>query len=152
MTRISVVMATCNGASYVKHKNQIDSLLNVLSVDDEIIVSDDSSTDATISVVESINDSRIVLLAKSTRLGYQKNFRKCHFIRIRKIHFFSAIGMTYACQKGLLNHWKHYRRMDAYLVMPSSLTIPYSLLITATLLPDVLRGLLLGVCFCGQLQ
>jgi len=80
-------MATCNGASYVK--DQIDSLLNVLSFDDEIIVSDDSSTDSTISVVESINDSRIVLLANSTRLGYQKNFESAISFASGKYIFFS---------------------------------------------------------------
>lgn len=87
MTRISVVMATYNGASYVK--DQIDSLLSVLSFDDEIIVSDDSSTDSTRFVVESIKDSRIVVLAKSTRLGFQKNFERAITFASGKYIFFS---------------------------------------------------------------
>jgi glycosyltransferase involved in cell wall biosynthesis len=50
-------MATYNGEKYVKA--QIESILPQLSDDDEIIVSDDQSTDGTLTVVKEINDSRI---------------------------------------------------------------------------------------------
>ncbi|HEU5291309.1 MAG TPA: glycosyltransferase, partial [Cyclobacteriaceae bacterium] len=43
MTRISVCMATYNGASFIRE--QIESILPQLSDDDEIIFSDDGSTD-----------------------------------------------------------------------------------------------------------
>ena len=42
---ISVCMATYNGERYIKE--QIDSILCQLSEDDELIVSDDHSTDST---------------------------------------------------------------------------------------------------------
>jgi len=55
--RISVCIATCNGAKYIKA--QLTSILNQLGKDDEVIVSDDSSTDDTIEIIRHFNDSRI---------------------------------------------------------------------------------------------
>ena len=43
MGKISVCMATYNGAKYIKE--QLESILCQLSEDDEVIVSDDGSTD-----------------------------------------------------------------------------------------------------------
>jgi glycosyltransferase involved in cell wall biosynthesis len=60
MTRISVCIATYNGGHYIKQ--QIDSILCQLSPADEIIISDDSSTDDTIAIIEGYGDSRILLL------------------------------------------------------------------------------------------
>ncbi len=56
---ISVCMASYNGQRYIN--GQIDSILNQLSDDDELIISDDGSKDSTIAVIKSINDSRIKL-------------------------------------------------------------------------------------------
>lgn len=60
MSKISVCIATYNGALYIKQ--QLDSIRNQLSAFDEIIVSDDSSNDDTISVIESLNDPRITII------------------------------------------------------------------------------------------
>lgn len=57
---ISVCMATYNGARFIKE--QIDSILPQLAPDDELIVSDDGSTDETLQIIESYNDNRIKLL------------------------------------------------------------------------------------------
>lgn len=56
---ISVCIATYNGEKYIK--NQLDSILVQLHENDEIIISDDSSTDKTIEIIKSFNDKRIVL-------------------------------------------------------------------------------------------
>lgn len=56
---ISVCMATFNGAKYIKE--QIDSILKQLSSEDELIISDDTSTDGTVDIIESYQDSRIKL-------------------------------------------------------------------------------------------
>lgn len=54
---ISVCMATYNGSLYLKQ--QVESILCQLTADDEIIISDDGSTDDTLSVLAAFNDRRI---------------------------------------------------------------------------------------------
>ena len=54
---ISVCMATYNGQKYIKE--QIDSILCQLSEDDELVVSDDHSSDKTVDIISSYNDDRI---------------------------------------------------------------------------------------------
>ena len=54
---ISVCMATYNGSRYLKQ--QVESILCQLAADDEIIVSDDGSTDDTLSILADFNDPRI---------------------------------------------------------------------------------------------
>lgn len=53
-------MATYNGEKYIKE--QLESILSQISEYDEVIVSDDSSTDNTIKIIKSFNDSRIIIL------------------------------------------------------------------------------------------
>lgn len=57
---ISVCVATYNGEKYIK--DELYSILCQLSQEDEIIISDDGSTDDTLACVESLNDSRIVVV------------------------------------------------------------------------------------------
>lgn len=54
---ISVCIATHNGAHYIKE--QIGSILCQLEINDEIIISDDGSTDNTIDILLAFNDKRI---------------------------------------------------------------------------------------------
>ena len=57
---ISVCIPTYNGAKYIKA--QLDSILYQLGKNDEVIISDDSSTDNTLQVIENLKDSRIFIL------------------------------------------------------------------------------------------
>lgn len=57
---ISVCIATYNGEKYIKE--QIDSILKQLGCEDEIIISDDDSTDSTLEIIENYNDRRIILV------------------------------------------------------------------------------------------
>lgn len=57
---ISVCIASYNGADYIL--DQLKSILPQLRANDEIIVSDDHSTDGTPDLVRSLNDSRIRLV------------------------------------------------------------------------------------------
>ncbi|MFA6144571.1 MAG: glycosyltransferase family 2 protein [Sulfurimonas sp.] len=52
-------MATYNGEKYIKE--QLDSILLQLGDNDEVIISDDSSTDNTLQIIENFQDSRIHL-------------------------------------------------------------------------------------------
>jgi len=54
---ISVCMAAYNGEKYIKE--QVSSILPQLGENDELIVSDDGSTDGTINILENFNDKRI---------------------------------------------------------------------------------------------
>lgn len=58
---ISVCMATYNGAKYIR--KQIDSIMYQLGKDDELIISDDNSTDDTVKIIQNINDKRIKILS-----------------------------------------------------------------------------------------
>lgn len=69
---ISVCMATYNGEKYIKQ--QMDSILSQLSVDDEIIVSDDGSKDKTIDILRSYHDGRIKIFSNNGRHGFVGNF------------------------------------------------------------------------------
>ncbi|MCX5469847.1 glycosyltransferase family 2 protein [Acinetobacter nematophilus] len=71
-SRISVCLATYNGEKYVRE--QLVSILKQLSPNDEIIVSDDHSTDKTLSVIESLNDPRIRIIINELGKGYSSNF------------------------------------------------------------------------------
>lgn len=70
--KISVCMATYNGEKYIKE--QIESILCQLGDDDELIISDDGSTDDTIKIVNSLSDYRINLIKNNNERGYTKNF------------------------------------------------------------------------------
>jgi glycosyltransferase involved in cell wall biosynthesis len=55
----SVCMATFNGEKYVAR--QLESILEQLAANDEVIVVDDCSTDGTVKAVERLNDPRIAV-------------------------------------------------------------------------------------------
>lgn len=56
---ISVCIPTYNGEKYIQR--QLDSILYQLSLEDEVIISDDSSGDRTLEIIKGLNDSRIIL-------------------------------------------------------------------------------------------
>lgn len=68
---ISVAMATYNGEKFIKE--QIESILNNLNYNDEIIISDDGSRDKTIEIIKDIKDERIKLIGGPQK-GVIKNF------------------------------------------------------------------------------
>lgn len=68
---VSVCLASYNGEKYIKE--QVDSIMSQLEADDELIISDDGSSDKTISIIQSYNDNRIVLL-HNIKHGVNNNF------------------------------------------------------------------------------
>ena len=69
--RCSIVMATYNGEKYIKQ--QIESILKNMSDNDELIISDDGSTDKTIQIINEYKDNRIKLI-EGPRKGVKQNF------------------------------------------------------------------------------
>lgn len=71
--KVSVCMATYNGENFIQE--QLQSILIQLNSIDEVIISDDGSTDNTIDIINSFNDKRIILVFnKSQKKGYTPNF------------------------------------------------------------------------------
>jgi len=70
--KISVCMATYNGEKYIKE--QLVSILSQLKDKDEVIVSDDNSSDGTLAVVKAFNDERIQIYLNTKENGYTRNF------------------------------------------------------------------------------
>lgn len=71
---ISVVMATYNGSNYLRQ--QLLSVLDQLGPQDEVIVVDDLSSDKTIEVILSLNESRIFLQCNQENIGPCRSFAK----------------------------------------------------------------------------
>lgn len=63
---ISVCIPTYNGESYIKE--QIISILQQLDHNDEIIISDDGSTDKTFEIISALNDPRIKLFSNESTI------------------------------------------------------------------------------------
>ena len=68
---ISVCVATYNGAEYIEA--QLQSILAQLSKKDEVIVSDDGSTDGTLDIIRGLHDKRIRIL-EQPHVGVTRNF------------------------------------------------------------------------------
>lgn len=77
--RVSVALAAYNGERYIEA--QLRSILGNLNANDQVVVSDDGSTDGTVSVVEHIasTDPRVTLVAGPGR-GVIANFE--HALRL----------------------------------------------------------------------
>lgn len=70
---ISVCVATYNGEKYIEQ--QLRSIVRQLSVDDEVIVSDDGSSDKTIEIVEKLRkEYQQIHMVKGPKKGYASNF------------------------------------------------------------------------------
>lgn len=57
-------MPTYNGEKFIRI--QLESILSQIGNDDEVVISDDSSTDKTVEIIKSFNDSRIHLLENNS--------------------------------------------------------------------------------------
>lgn len=69
---VSVCMATYNGDLFIQ--KQLKSIIKQLSKEDEIIISDDGSTDRTIELIKAFNDDRIKIFENKNSQGPIGNF------------------------------------------------------------------------------
>jgi glycosyltransferase involved in cell wall biosynthesis len=69
---ISVCMATYNGEKFIEE--QVHSILSQLGQEDELIVSDDSSSDMTLFLLRQMKDRRIKIFSNTMGKGYVGNF------------------------------------------------------------------------------
>ena len=69
---ISVCIATYNGEPFIAA--QLESIIAQLSPEDEIIISDDGSTDRTLEVVQALDFPCVRILHHEGEHGYVSNF------------------------------------------------------------------------------
>ncbi len=67
----SICIATYNGEKYIAE--QLRSILMQIQADDEVIISDDGSTDSTCAIIQALADSRIRLLHNNAH-NFIRNF------------------------------------------------------------------------------
>lgn len=74
---VSVAVCTYNGERYIE--KQLESIINQTRKPDEIIISDDASTDNTINLINKINFKGIQfrVIINNKNLGVTKNFEQC---------------------------------------------------------------------------
>lgn len=84
---ISVCIATYNADRYIRE--QINSILTQLNLDDEIVIADDGSVDETIAILNSIKDNRIRIISGQANLGIIKNFERALYAAKGEIIFLS---------------------------------------------------------------
>lgn len=85
---ISVIMATYNGEKYIKE--QLDSILPYMNENDELVISDDGSTDGTLDIINTYrkSDNRI-LLVNGPHKGVIKNFENAMMLANKDIIMFA---------------------------------------------------------------
>jgi glycosyltransferase involved in cell wall biosynthesis len=69
----SVVLAAYQGEQFIGE--QLDSILSQLAPEDEVVISDDASTDRTVEIVAQRHDPRVRLFINTDRVGYVRNFQ-----------------------------------------------------------------------------
>lgn len=71
---VSVCMATYNGARFLRP--QLESILAELRADDEIVIVDDASSDATREIIAEFDDPRIRSFTNERNSGYVRTFER----------------------------------------------------------------------------
>lgn len=104
---ISVCMATYNGENFIKE--QINSILPQLDSNDELLISDDGSTDQTISLINSYKDDRIKII-NGPQKGLIKNFENAIKNSRGEIIFLADQDDVWMPDKvnKMSNHFKNY--------------------------------------------
>ena len=72
--KLSVAMATYNGARYLRQ--QLESIFSQLAPEDEIVIVDDASQDATCAIVMEFKDARVRLLRNPRNVGVLGSFER----------------------------------------------------------------------------
>lgn len=82
--KVTVCMATFNGGRFIKE--QLDSIICQLNAQDQIIISDDGSSDDTLAIISSYNDSRIKVYHHKSSItnpwGWLGGDKKCYAVSI----------------------------------------------------------------------
>lgn len=110
---ISIAMATYNGEKYIE--NQLKSILSQLKNYDEVIISDDGSTDNTIHIIEELNDQRIKII-DGPKKGIIKNFENA-IVNCKNDYIFLSDQDDYWMPNKVERVLKEFKEKKALLVM-----------------------------------
>ena len=72
---VSICIPAYNNAGYIK--KTVESILNQTYRNIELIVVDDKSTDDTVEILESIEDTRLKIYKNEENLGMAGNWNRC---------------------------------------------------------------------------
>lgn len=75
---ISVCVATYNGEEFIRQ--QVDSIRKQLGPDDEIVISDQMSTDGTVDILKSMGDDRIKIFTPTPTSTSKHRFAASHYL------------------------------------------------------------------------
>ena len=109
---ISVCIATYNGEKYIHE--QIASILQQIGNDDEIVVSDDGSTDKTLDVVRSFDAQNIHIYINKGDHGYTPNFENA----LRNAHgdYIFLSDQDYSCMPDKVEACMKYLKVNDFVV------------------------------------
>ena len=107
--KISVCMATYNGELYIQE--QVASILQQLSLGDELIVSDDHSKDRTVDLLKEFKDERIKIVTNLGEKGYTKNFENALNYATGEIIFLSDQDDVWVSYK-IIRMMKYLKEYD----------------------------------------
>lgn len=107
--RASVCIATWNGEKHIQR--QLESILKQLGNEDEVIISDDGSTDQTLKIITNFNDPRIHIVKNTGKHGPVNNFQNALIKARGKIIFLSDQDDEWLPTR-LEKHIEHHKNND----------------------------------------
>jgi len=84
---ITVCMATYNGGKFIKE--QLSSIIEQLSPEDEFVIVDDSSNDNTVQIINNLFDERVILCINEKNRGHVYSFARAIALAKNDIIFLS---------------------------------------------------------------
>lgn len=149
---ISVCIATYNGEKYIK--SQVLSILQQLSYTDEIIISDDHSSDNTIDILNNINDCRIKIFYNNGKPGVNSNFNNALNMAKGNIIFLAdqddvwLKGKVKSCLDALVNADLviHDAIITDNSLVPQNKTLFSELNIKTGFIPNLIKNRFTGCC------
>jgi glycosyltransferase involved in cell wall biosynthesis len=140
MTRISVAMATYNGEQHVRE--QLDSLARQTVPPYELVITDDGSTDGTLSIVSDFARSSpfpLRIYQNHERLNYSKNFMYAASLCRGDWIAFCDQDDVWLDSKFAIVSDRISRYPEAWLIQHSGIMTDQKLVSTGVLLPDFPR-------------
>ena len=154
----SVALATCNGEPWIAR--QLGSILDQLGPDDEVVVADASSSDGTLSIIESFSDDRVRILRDLPRGDipgtFERALRECRgdFVFLSDQDDVWLPGKVERCVQALSDAPEELLLHDARIVDADGIEIAPSFLdrigFRAGVFANLWKPAYLGCALCAQ--